>query len=164
MRPSIFIKIDGHDGESEDEDHKGWIDVLSWSWGISQSANTHMGGGGSQALSSHQDLSFVKWCDKSTPGIMHSCSSGKHISKAEMICTKSSGDNKALTYLTIKMHDVIVSSISTGGSGAEDALTENVSLNFAKVEFEYIVQTKEGAAGAKPKMTWDIKAGKGSVS
>ena len=42
--------------------------------------------------------------------------------------------------------------------------TENVSLNFAKVEFQYTVQTEKGGAGAKPKMQWDIKKGKGSVS
>ena len=164
MRPSQFIKIDGHDGESEDDDHKGWIDCLSWSWGVSQAASTHIGGGGSSAQCSVQDLNFVKWVDKSTPALMHSCCVGKHITKAELHCTKASGDNKALEYIIIKMEDCIVSSISCGGSGAEDQLTENVSLNFAKVEYQYTVQTKEGAAGAKPKMDWDVKKGKGSIS
>ena len=39
--------------------------------------------------------------------------------------------------------DVIVSSVATGGSGGEDRLTENVTLNFAK--FEVIVHAAEGA-------------------
>ena len=164
MKPSMFIKFDGIDGECEDDDHKGWIDILSWSWGMSQSANTHMGGGGGQAQASVQDLSAVKFVDKSTPGLMHSCLVGKHIAKAELHCTKASGDNKALEYIIIKMDDVIISSVSTGGSGGEDRMTENVSLNFAKVEYQYTVQTKEGSAGSKPNVKWDIKAGKGSVS
>ncbi len=164
MKPSMFIKIDSHDGESEDDDHSGWIDILSWSWGMSQSANAHMGGGGSNAQASVQDVNFVKWVDKSSPALMHSCLVGKHILKAELHCTKSGGDNKALSYIVGKFDDVIISSVSTGGSGAEDRLTENVSLNFAKVEWEYVVQTKEGGAGAKPKLTWDIKKGKGSIS
>ena len=164
MKPSMFIKIDGHDGESEDDDHTGWIDVLSWSFGMSQSASAHIGGGGSQAQANVQDLSFVKWVDKSTPALMHSCCVGKHVSKAELHCTKASGDNKALEYIIIKMDDVIISSLSTGGSGGEDRMTENVSLNFAKVEYQYTVQTKEGAGGAKPKVTWDIKKGSGSIS
>lgn len=164
MKPSMFIKIDGHDGEGEDDDHKGWIDILSWSWGMSQSANTHMGGGGGQSQASVQDLSFVKFVDKSTPALMDSSLVGKHIAKAELHCTKASGDNKALEYIIIKMDDIIISSVSTGGSGGEDRMTENVSLNFAKVEYQYTVQTKQGAAGAKPKLVWDIKAGKGSIS
>ena len=164
MRPSMFIKIDGIDGESEDDDHKGWIDILSWSWGMSQSASAHIGGGGSNAQASVQDVNFVKFVDKGTAAIMHCCLSGKHIAKAELHCTKAGGDNKALEYIIVKMDEVIISSCSTGGSGGEDRLTENVSLNFAKVEYQYTVQTKEGAAGAKPKFDWDIKKGKGSVS
>ena len=92
MKPSMFIKLDGIDGESEDDDHEKWIDILSWSWGMSQSASTHIGGGGSNAQASVQDVSFVKWVDKSTPGLMHCCLSGKHIAKAELHCTKSGGD------------------------------------------------------------------------
>jgi type VI secretion system secreted protein Hcp len=162
----MFIKVQDHDGESEDEDHKGWIDILSWSWGMSQSATTHIGGGGGQAQASVQDISFVKWVDKSTPALMYSCCVGKHIPKAEIHCTKASGNDKGgeLQYIVIKMDDVIISSVSTGGSGGEDRLTENVSLNFAKVEYQYTVQTAQGGAGAKPKVTWDVKAGRGSVS
>ena len=164
MKPSMFLKIDGIDGESEDDDHEKWIDILSWSYGMSQAASSHIGGGSSNAQASVQDVSVVKFVDKGTPAIMHCCLSGKHISKAELHCTKAGGDNKALEYIIIKMDDVIISSVSTGGSGGEDRLTENVSLNFAKFEYQFTVQTKEGGAGAKPKVTWDIRKGKGSVS
>jgi len=164
MKPSMFIKIQDHPGESEDDDHKEWIDVLSWSWGMSQSANTHMGGGGGQSQASVQDMSVVKFVDKSSPALQGSCLNGKHIPKAELHCTKAGGDNKALEYIKIVMEDVIISSVSTGGSGGEDRMTENVSLNFAKVEYHYTVQTVKGGAGAKPNSKWDIKAGKGSVS
>ena len=44
-----------------------------------------------------------------------------------------------------------------------DATLRN-ARRIAKVEYQYTVQTKEGAAGAKPKFEWDIKKGKGSVS
>ena len=35
------------------------------------------------------------------------------------------------------MTNVMVTSIGTGGSGGEDRLTENVTLNFAEVKVEY---------------------------
>lgn len=166
MKPSMFIKIENHPGESEDEDHKGWIDILSWSFGMSQSANAHMGGGGGHAQASVQDISIVKFVDKSTPALMHSSLSGKHIPSAELHCTKATGEDKggALPYMVIKMNDVIISSVSTGGSGGEDRMTENISLNFAKFDYQYTVQTAAGGKGSKPKVEWDIKAGKGSVS
>ena len=164
MKNNMFIKIDGHDGESEDDDHTGWIDILSWNWAISQSASTHVGGGGTNAQADVQDIMFTKWVDKSTPALMHSCLVGKHITKAELHCTKHGGDNKALEYIIIKMDDVIISALSTGGGSGDDRMTEHVSLNFAKVEYQYTVQTKEGAAGSKPKVEWDIKKGKGSVA
>jgi len=62
-----------------------------------------------------------------------------------------------LEYLIITMTEVLVTSISTGGSGGEDRLTENVTLNFAKVKVEYTEQTATGGAGDKPKMTWDMQ-------
>ncbi|MEM7188364.1 MAG: type VI secretion system tube protein Hcp [Pseudomonadota bacterium] len=163
MKPSMFLKLGDLEGESADAEHPKWIDILSWSWGMSQSANTHMGEGGGVALASVQDLSCTKWVDVSSPLIQGLCLEAKHVAKCELVCHKAGDDGKALKYLTITMHDTIVSSYSTGGSGAEGRLTENISLNFSKVEFEYVKQTKGGGADAKPKLQWDIAGGKGSA-
>jgi type VI secretion system secreted protein Hcp len=54
------------------------------------------------------------------------------------------------------MEEVIISSVSTGGSGGEDRLTENVTLNFAKVKVDYTAQGATGAAGTAKTMTWNI--------
>ena len=50
--------------------------------------------------------------------------------------------------------------MSTGGSHGEERLTENVSLNFAKVKMTYKTQTEKGAAGASPTFGWDVPANK----
>ena len=72
-----------------------------------------------------------------------------------LLTVRKAGD-KPLKYLKITMTDVLISSVSTGGSGGEDRLTENVSLNFAKVKVNYVEQTEKGAEGAKPEMTFNI--------
>jgi type VI secretion system secreted protein Hcp len=52
---------------------------------------------------------------------------------------------------------VLIGSVSTGGSGGEDRLTENVTLNFAKVSVDYTAQDEKGKAKSPPhSMTWDI--------
>ncbi len=156
MAVDMFIKIGDLKGESKDKAHPAEIDVLAWSWGVSNSGNAHMGGGQGAGKVNVQDLSFTKYIDKSSPDLMLVCCNGKHIPEAKLVVRKAG--ETPLDYLTITMNDLIVTSVSTGGSGGEDRLTENVTLNFAKVKVNYIEQTEKGAAGAKPQMGWDIAA------
>ena len=156
MAVDMFIKVGDLKGESKDKAHAGEIDVLAWSWGASNSGNAHMGGGQGAGKVNVQDLSFTKYIDKSTPDLMLFCCNGKHIPEAKLTVRKAG--ETPLEYLTITMNDLIVTSVSTGGSGGEDRLTENVTLNFAKVKVNYVEQTEKGAAGAKPQMGWDIAA------
>ena len=156
MALDMFIKIGSLKGEAKDGTHKDEIDVLAWSWGMSQSGTTQVGGGGGSGKVNVQDLSFTKYLDKSSPDLYLACCKGTHEKDAKLTMRKA-GD-KPLEYLIITMTEVLVTSISTGGSGGEDRLTENVSLNFAKVKVEYTEQTATGGAGDKPKMTWNMQA------
>jgi type VI secretion system secreted protein Hcp len=159
MAVDMFLKIDGIDGESQDDMHPKEVDILAWSWGMSQSGTTHLGSGGGSGKVNVQDISFTKYIDVASVELMRTCTSGKHISEATLVVRKASGD-KPLEYITLKMEDIIVSSYSTGGSGGEDRLTENVSFNFSKYTITYIEQTEEGGEGLKPELTYDIAANK----
>jgi len=154
MAVDMFIKVGDIKGESQDKKHKEEIDVLAWSWGMSQSGSAHVGGGAGAGKVNVQDLSFTKYIDKSSPDLMLVCCTGKHIPEVMLTCRKA-GENP-LEYLIITLSDTLISSVSTGGSGGEDRLTENVTLNFAKVKVEYTEQKADGTAGAKPKMTYNV--------
>ncbi len=157
MAVDMFIKLDGIKGEAQDKSHKGEIDVLAWSWGVSNSGSVHVGGGAGAGKANFQDLSFTKWIDKSSPILMLHTANGKHIGSA-VLTVRKAGENP-LEYLVITLTEVMVSSLSTGGSGGEDRLTENVTLNFAKIKVEYQEQNKQGGAeGGKVPFTWDIPA------
>ncbi|WKJ90876.1 type VI secretion system tube protein Hcp [Methylomonas montana] len=156
MAVDMFIKIENIKGESKDKSHEGETDVLAWSWGMSQSGTMHIGGGGGAGKVNVNDLSFTKWLDKGSTDLMKACCEGKHIPKAVLVVRKAGGT--PVEYLTITMEEVLISSVSTGGSGGEDRLTESVSLNFAKVKVKYIEQTAEGGEGDKPDMAWNIQA------
>ncbi|SON55879.1 type VI secretion system effector, Hcp1 family [Hartmannibacter diazotrophicus] len=157
MAVDIFLKLGDVDGESKDEKHKKWIDVLAWSWGLSQAGSFQYGGGGGSGKANFQDLSITKYIDMSSPPIMMNGASGKHFPDAELVVRKAGG-KKPLDYLVVKLTDVIITSYSTGGSGGEDRLTETISLGFAKVKLKYTEQTEAGGEGAKPEFAWDIQA------
>jgi type VI secretion system secreted protein Hcp len=143
-------------GESADkaQGKNGDVDVLAWSWGMSQSGTTHMGKGGGAGKASFQDLSFTKYVDSASNALMIALAKGTHIPKAVLLARKAGDGQKR--YIQIDMEEVMVTSVSTGGSGGEDRLTENVTLNFAKVKFSYAPQTGAGGTGADKDFSWDI--------
>lgn len=154
MAVDMFIKLAGVKGEAQDKEHKEEIDVLAWSWGASQSGTTHMGAGGGGGKANIQDVSLTKYVDSASAQLLQHVFDGKHIDDAILVVRKAGGT--PLEYITIKMEDVIVSSVSTGGSGGEDRLTENVTLNFSKVNFDYVPQKEDGTGEAAKKAGWDI--------
>jgi type VI secretion system secreted protein Hcp len=154
MAVDMFLKLDDVKGESKDSKHKEEIDVLAWSWGLSQSGSAHQGGGGGAGKVAVQDISLTKHVDKASPNLLKFCCSGKHFKEAVLTVRKAG--EKPVEYLKITMEQVLISSVSTGGSGGEDRLTENVSLNFAKFKFEYTPQKDDGSAGSAVEAHWNI--------
>jgi type VI secretion system secreted protein Hcp len=143
MAVDMFIKIGDIEGESEDKTHKGKIDVLAWSWGMSNGGTTHTGGGGGAGKVNVQDLSFTKYIDASSNALLKACCEGKHYPDATLIVRKAGGT--PVEYVVLKLEEVLVTSVSTGGSGGEDRLTENVTLNFAKFMYKFQPQDEKGA-------------------
>jgi len=155
MAVDMFIKIGDLKGESKDDKHGGEIDVLAWSWGMSNSGSAHTGGGGGAGKVAVQDFSFTKWMDKSTPNLIQYCASGKQFPSADLVVRKA-GDTP-LEYWKITFTDVLITSVSTGGSGGEARLTENVTLNFSKFQVKYQPQAAGGGPdGGEIVSGWDI--------
>jgi type VI secretion system secreted protein Hcp len=156
MAVDQFLKLEKIDGEAQDKEHAKEIDILAWSWGMSQSGTTHMGAGGGAGKASFQDLSVTKYVDKASMTLMLYLAQGKHIPKARLTVRKAGGT--PLEYIIIDLEDVIVTSISTGGSGGEDRLTENVTLNFSVVKTQYVPQGADGKGQAAVEFGFDIAA------
>ncbi len=154
MAVDMFLKLDDVKGESQDDKHKDEVDVLAWSWGMSQSGTTHMGAGGGAGKVSVNDLSLTKYVDKASPTLIQAACGGKHFDQA-LLTVRKAGD-KPLEYIKITMKEVLVSSISTGGSGGEDRLTENITLNFAEFKIEYTPQTSKGKGEAAIEAAYHI--------
>jgi len=156
MAVDMFLKLGDISGESQDDKHKGEIDVLAWSWGLSQHGTAHVGAGMGAGKVSVSDLSFTKYIDKASVNLEIACCTGKHYPQA-LLTVRKAGD-KPLEYLKIKLEEVMVTSVSLGGSGGEDRLTENISLNFAKFKTEYTPQKPDGTGEAAIEAGWNIAA------
>jgi type VI secretion system secreted protein Hcp len=162
MAMDMFMYFDaaaGIKGETKDKVYKtkGGIDILAWSWGLSNSGSAHMGAGQGAGKANFQDISFTKYIDLSSTKLMNSCATGTHIKDAKLVIRKAGGS--PLEYLLIELSDCLISSYSTGGSGGEDRLTENVTLNFAVVKVDYKTQKEDGTEGTdKGNFAYDIPA------
>jgi type VI secretion system secreted protein Hcp len=153
-----FLRVDGIQGESTDDKHKGEIDVLSWSWGETQPTPPSPGGGGGAGKVEMSDLTVVAHVSKASPRLLLACASGKHI-KSAVLTGRKAGKGQA-EFLTFSLSDILVSSYQTGASGSAEPPTDSVSLNFAKIQVEYKEQKADGSIGETVKVGWDRKANK----
>lgn len=156
MAVDAHLKIDGLEGESATKGFEKQIDVLSWSFGASQTGSMAFGGGGGSGKVSVGDLEITKRFDKASPKLFESLSTGKHIKEAILTLKKAGGD-KSVEYLNFKMTDIIISRVNWGGIGEGEYPTEQVHINFAKIEIVYTEQDAKGVAGPKTRAGFDVK-------
>ena len=156
MAVDVFLKINGIPGESADSKHKAEIDVLSYSWGITQTGTMSYGGGGGAGKANFGDFSFMMRMNKATPKLMQACSNGSHIPDAILTCRKA-GD-KQVEYMSYKFYDLLISSYQTSASSEEP--TESISFNFSKMEMEYKEQDSKGNLGGSTNFKYNIKENK----
>jgi type VI secretion system secreted protein Hcp len=156
MAVDIFAKIGDVKGESLDAKHKDEIEVLSWSWGVTNIGSMGSGGGGGTGKVSFQDFSFMHHVDKATPVLLLNCADGVHFKEATITARKAGKGQQE--FLQFKFSDVIITGVSSTGGG--DVPTENVTMQFAKVAIEYKPQKADGALDAGVFFKYDVKASK----
>lgn len=147
-----FLEIEGIPGESETKPDA--IDILSYSWGLTQTGSMSGGSGGGTGKVSMQDIHFVKKSDKSSPKLMERCCNGTHFPKAILTLRyqpdpSPEGTPADTQYMQYTLENVLVSSYSMGGasssSSSGDPLpVEQLSLNFTKITYDYM------RTGSKP--------------
>jgi type VI secretion system secreted protein Hcp len=156
MASDIFAKLGDIKGESGDSKHKDEIEVLSYSWGVTNAGSMAHGGGGGEGKATFHDLSFVHKIDKASPVLMQTCATGAHLKEATITHRKAGKEQHE--YLIVKLSDVIITGVTHGGSGDGDS--ENISLSFAKVALEYKPQKPDGSLDAGVFFKYDLKANK----
>ncbi len=161
MAVDMFLKLEKIDGESEDAAFGKWVQITSFTFGVSQVGSASTGGGVGSGKAEWSEMTFVKAVDSATPILIKNCAAGIHIPTGTIKVRRAGAGDKA--YYTITMHDLIVSGIENSGGLTDDALLEEtVKCQYSKIEFEYKAQDKTGALGSPIKSGYDLKANKAS--
>jgi type VI secretion system secreted protein Hcp len=163
-----YLQIDGVPGESLNDKHKDWIELVSYSHKMTQpvSATRSSAGGASSGRSQHGDFVIVKYVDKASPKLYEAVSNGKAFAKAKIEVCRAGGSQ--VKFMEITLEEVIVSHVelnpitgATANSSGDILPTETVHLNYGKIEWVYTQQKrKDGSGGGNVTGKYDLTAGK----
>jgi type VI secretion system secreted protein Hcp len=158
MTQDIFLKFSGIQGESKDVTHFGQIEVLTWEWSVVQESDLHCGSGGGIGKCTVGDLTFEHYVDCTSPNLMHRCLTGRPIENAVLVARKAGGI--PLEYLRISLEEVLITAVRPTANYNMSAPREEVSLSFARVWQEYVIQNAQGGSGGTVSIGYDIKGNK----
>ena len=155
MAIDSFLKLGTLKGESVVKGFEDQIQLLSWSWGMTQSGTTHSASGGGAGKVDVSDIQVTKYVDASSPTLALACCKGTHYDTATLTMRKAGGT--ALEYVTLTLTDLIITSYSVSGAGGGDLLSDTFTLNFSKYKYSYQPQDNKGAKkGGSIDATYDI--------
>ena len=159
MAFDAFLKIDGIPGESTDAAHKDYIEILSYSHGLSQPASNTASsvGGASAERVSFGAFSITKLVDKATPKLFDAACTGRHIKEVILEVNRAGGEKTQ--FLKIRMEQVLISSYQHDGGG--DFPTESISFTPGKFHISYTQQKRgDGAPSGNIAAGWDLTTNK----
>jgi type VI secretion system secreted protein Hcp len=167
-----FLKLGDIKGESTDEAHKDWIDVLSIDWGASKKPTKRDGQFKQRGPVLVQDMAFTYAYEKASPKLLEALASGKQFEIVEFELTKEvpgtricAGDDGSIpevcnvTYLRYEMEKARITSYQTGGS-TDDRPTETLALNFETIKVTYTEYDDAGDPVSETSSTVVIKGKK----
>ena len=156
-----FLKIDGIEGESNNDRHAGEIDLVGFRTGLMQKVINSATGGAGAGKPAFTPLKVFKYIDKASIPIFVACAVGKNLRKATLSIARSGGDTPS-DYFVIVLSDVFVSSVndSTETTDGEGNLLETVTFEYAKIEWTYTPQNVDGSPGTPIKGGYDLKLNK----
>ncbi|WON77455.1 Hcp family type VI secretion system effector [Serratia sp. UGAL515B_01] len=160
-----FLKIEGVEGESPDQNYAGWIQLQAWQWSEENAGRWGFGSGGGSGKVEMKDFEFRMVSNKASPKLFLMCATGEHVPQAKLVCRKSGSGQQ--DFMIVTFSNCLVSAFKTVGNmplGAGERIegdtvlpTDLISLNFARIEIEYKEQKNDGSMGAVIKSGYDLK-------
>ena len=108
MAFDAFLKIDGIPGESSDDKHKDWIEIVSFTHSMEQpaSATASNAGGATAERVNHGTFNITHLLDKASPKLYDAVCTGKHIKEVILELCRAGGDK--MKYMEVRLEQVLV--------------------------------------------------------
>ena len=157
MPTNTFLKIGDIRGDSRDRYHKDEIEALSWGWGLSIPVlGSRSAGARGPENRAFRISASPTWFDMASPKLMLACASGKLHLEAKL-SVRRPGPKASVDFILISMTEVLVTGVQATGAHGQEGPAEQVTLNFAQVDFEYVPQKPDGSPDAGVHFRWDLK-------
>jgi type VI secretion system secreted protein Hcp len=153
----MFMKLDGIEGESSDDKHKGEIELESFAFGMKNTGGGGTGGGGGAGKAEFASICFEKRFDRSSPKIFQAAAAGTHVKSAVVTFRRSGKEQQE--FLTYKFEDVVFDQYDHSGD-QKPQMIEDIGFQYSKFEMAYRQQNPDGSLGPEIKAGWDLKANK----
>jgi len=153
MAVDFFLKLDGITGESVDDKHKDWIQLMSWSWGATQVTSVAGTGGSGAGKADLSDFNVMKYFDKASTPLFKSLTTGTHIKTGTMEAVKSGGAGKP--FLKVDFQELFVTSLQH--SASSEIPSESVSFSYNQIKIEYSTQDEKGVITTAGSVTYNTK-------
>ncbi len=156
MAVDYFLKLDGIQGESQDEKHKNEIQVMSWSWGATNTSSVSGTGGSGAGKVDLMDFNMMLNFDKSTPKFFKSICKGTHIATGEFNAIKAGADGKP--YLKVDFKEIFVTSLQMSAAGEVPAVS--LTFTYNEIKIDYSTQDEKGNLASIGPITFNTKENK----
>ena len=158
MPSDYYLLIDGINGESQNDQFPKYIELDSFSFGASNTAD--VGGKGLSAGKCNlSDFSFTCPMDSASWQIVKDLYAGAHVKSSKFVGCKAGGDKHTYKYLEVTMTNCYITSHSTGG-GSQGVPSQSVSIAYEQIQFEYFTQdTTSGQTTSAGVATYNIGTG-----
>ena len=155
---AAYMKLGDIKGESQDDKHIDWINLLSVNWGVSRDVDTATRQSGPPIPDQFESS---KELDKSSPKLQEACVVGTVIPLVEVEFTRSYGATGAReVYLRYELKNVLISSYSISASGYDGEVPEETfSLYFDEIRVIYSERDSTGKLTGTVETTWNVQKG-----
>jgi len=141
-----FVHIDGIPGESTDEKHAGWIEIMDFDLDVGQTVTKLPSslGGACAERADFSEFCFTKLLDKASPKLAQACAAGTHIGSIEVELLRAGGDKTR--FMKYQFTNCMISSFTTSAQGGFPE--DDIAFVYGKVKWCYTLQARAGGWSA----------------
>ena len=155
MAVDMFLYLDGVTGESIKKGHEKWIEIFSFSNGVSNASGVSLGTGSGTGKADFSSLSVQRSMDTETPGLFLACCNGTHY-KTGKLHAQESGGKSVVLFFDCELTECFIDSISWGGAAGGGKPSESLSFSFKTISITCNGQDDQGNLIAGPNTGWDV--------